>query len=153
VSPSKSREVLVFLSELGETLDDNGKFGKDDVAGVAEEDEISVVGNVAGGGAEVDDGGGSRGVKTEDVNVGHNVVATLLLLDGGLLHLSVVEILFHRRGSAGVEKMLIQERRRTRLAFICSRALSEMLRPSCFSAVARLSQSLRQVPKRVCTSS
>lgn len=40
--------------------------------------------------------------------------------------------------------------RLTRFAFICSIASSGMLKPSCFSAVARLSQSLRQVPKRVC---
>jgi hypothetical protein len=94
VSPSESRKVLVLVGKLGETLDHNGKLGKDDVAGVAEENEVGIVGDVAGGGSEVNDGGGGRGVETENVDVSHNVVATLLLLDSSLLHLSLVKVLF-----------------------------------------------------------
>lgn len=37
----------------------------------------------------------------------------------------------------------------SRCCFICSMAVSEMLRPSSFSAMASESQSLRHVPKRV----
>ena len=91
MGPSKRGEVLVLVGKLGETLDNDGELGEDDVARGAKEDKVGVVGHVAGGGSEVDDGRGGRAVEAKDVNVGHHVVAALLLLEGSLLELSGVE--------------------------------------------------------------
>ncbi len=143
------------LGEAGETLDDNGELREDDVARVAEEDQVGVVGDVARGGAEVDNASGGGGTLAKDVDVRHDIVTALLLLDGRVCHLGLIKVLFrdvlrvNMHAAVGVGDL----RRRTRLAFICSIASSVMLRPSCFSAVARLSQSLRQVPNRVCSAS
>lgn len=94
MSPSENGGVLLLLGELGEALDDDGELGDDNIASVTEEDEVGVVGNVAGGRAEVDNGSGGGGMKTEDVDVGHDIVAALLLLDGSLGHLGSVEVLY-----------------------------------------------------------
>ena len=128
--------------------------------------------------AEVNDGCGRRADLAEDVDVRHDVVPPLLFLDGSLLHLLLVEVLdaatcrsrtgeiFGKGGrvdgSMGVwqkEGSQLLRRRgltrggscgRTKLASISWMALSGMGRPSCFSALARLSQSCLHVPKRVC---
>ena len=93
VGPSEGREVLVLLGKLAQSFNDDGEFREDDVAGVAEEDEVGVVGNVARSRSQVDNSGGGRGVEAKDVNVRHDVVATLLLLDGSLGHLLLIEVL------------------------------------------------------------
>lgn len=94
VSPPERREVLVRLGETGETLDDDGELREDDVACVAEEDQVGVVGDVARGGAEVDNTGGGGSTLAKDVDVRHDIVTALLLLDGRVCHLGLVEVLF-----------------------------------------------------------
>lgn len=83
----------MLLGERSEALDDDGELGEDDVARVAEEDEVGVVGHIARRGAEVDDAGSGGRFEAEDVDVGHDIVTALLLLDRGLGHLLIVEVL------------------------------------------------------------
>lgn len=93
VSPSEGGKILVLFSEFAETFDDDGEFWEDDIASVSEEDEIGVVGNVAGGSSQMDDSGGCGSVKTEDMDVSHDIMTTLLLFESSFCHLLVVEIL------------------------------------------------------------
>lgn len=98
VGPSQRRQVLVLVGPAGESLDDDRQFRYDDVACVSEEYEVGVVGNVAGRGSEMDDGSGGGTDRSEDVDVGHDVVPAAFLLDGGLLHLLAVEVLYGGMG-------------------------------------------------------
>lgn len=93
MSPPEHGQVLLLLREPGQPLNDDGQLGEDDIASVAQEDEVGIVGHVAGSGAEVNDGSGGGAVQAKDVHVGHDVVATLLLLQGSFGHLGGVEVL------------------------------------------------------------
>ena len=108
VGESKSGEVLVLLGEICETRDHHGELGDDHVASISEEDEIGVVSHEARRGTEAErnksaqgnetiglhalnDSCCSRGHETERVDMSHNVVSSLLLLQGGNLKLTLVE--------------------------------------------------------------
>lgn len=95
VSPAEDCLVLLLFGEFGETLDDNGQLGNDDVAGVTQEDQVGVVCNVARGGTQVNDGSCGWAVLSENVDVCHDIVAALLLLYGSFSHLGVIEFLRH----------------------------------------------------------
>lgn len=93
VGPSQGCEILVLLGKLAEPLDDDGELGEDYIAGVPQEDEVGVVGDVARRRAEVDDGCGGWAVESKDVDMRHDIVSTFLLLQGSFMHLSCVEVL------------------------------------------------------------
>lgn len=88
-----------MICELAETFDHDSEFGEDDIASVSKEDEIGVIGNIARSSSEMDDTSSSRGVKSKDVNVGHDIVSTLLLFKSSFVHLGIVEFL--RKGENG----------------------------------------------------
>lgn len=54
VGETKGREVLVLLGEGGETGNDDGELGEEDVETITEEDQVSVVSDKARGGTEAD---------------------------------------------------------------------------------------------------
>ena len=66
--------------EGGEARDDPRQFGQQQVEPVPDLDEVRVVPDVAGGGAQVDDGGGQGRSHPEGVDMRHHVVADLALL-------------------------------------------------------------------------
>lgn len=54
VGETKGREVLVLLGEGGETSNDDGELGEEDVETITEEDQVGVVSDKARGGTEAD---------------------------------------------------------------------------------------------------
>ena len=98
---------------------------------LAHQDQVGVVGDVAGGGAEVDDVAGGRGGVAEGVDVGHHVVAELALVLVGAGEVDVVEV------GAQLLELLGADARR--LAVVGEQA------ESCWAS-ASPSQSRRQVP-------
>jgi len=72
----------------------------------------------------------------------HHIVTSLLFFESSNFKLRRIQMLLVRwRASQPLRSFII----RTRFCFISSIAASEMDRPSCFSAVASVSQSLRHV--------
>ena len=91
VSETQSGQVLVLLSELGQLVDDNSQLGDQDVKTVTEQNQVSVIGTVARGSTPVDDTGSSGSNLAKGVDVGHDIVATTLLLLGGNGELVVLD--------------------------------------------------------------
>ena len=141
---SQGGEITVLLSKGRESVDHNCEFFKYEIASLAQEDEICVVGHVARRSSQVNNCGGCRRDESESVDVGHNIVAAFLFFLCGDLVLGIVEVLGGRISEKGVGIDCAP----TRLAFICAIASSEIGNPSSFSAMARLSQRSRQVRKR-----
>ena len=75
----------VFLGEPGETVDHGHQPVADHFQGLAEQDEIGIVGHVATGRAEVDDRPGGGAKVAVGMNVGHDIVPQppLVALGGG----------------------------------------------------------------------
>jgi hypothetical protein len=91
VGETQAGKVLVLLGELGKLVDDNGQLRDEDIETVTEQDQVGVIGTVAGGSTPVDDTGGGGGNEAESVNVGHDIVTAALLLLGGDLELIVLD--------------------------------------------------------------
>ena len=95
VGEAEGRQGLVRLGEPLEAVDDTRELGQEDVQAVAHDDDVRVVADVAGRGAEVDDGRGERAAHAVGVHVCHDVVPPLLLLhtpDRGQRHNSRGEL-------------------------------------------------------------
>lgn len=90
VGEAQAGQVLVLLSEGRQLVNDNSKLGDKDIESVTEEDQVCVVGAVAGGGAPVDDSGSSRSDLTIGMDVSHDIVSTALLLLSGNLEFVVL---------------------------------------------------------------
>ena len=58
VSEAECRHLPELISKGGQAGDDPGQLGQEDIEAVTEDDEVGVVPDIAGGGAQVDDGGG-----------------------------------------------------------------------------------------------
>jgi hypothetical protein len=99
----------------------------------------------------LDDTGCGRRDCPECMDVGHDIVPALLLLLRSHIKLLGRQVLEHEHGPRQRPRSSVRGGRgRTRFASICAIASSEMFSPSSFSAIARFSQSLRQVWKRIC---
>lgn len=92
VREAKRGLCAVLLSELGQSRNDNGQLGDDQIISHLEEDQIGVVSDVAGSSAEMDNLLSSRADTLEDVHMGHDIVSSLLLLFGSGADLLVVEV-------------------------------------------------------------
>ena len=103
VGEAECRHLPELRSEGRQAGDDPGQLGQQDIEAVPEDDEVGVVPHIAGGGAQVDDGGGSGSRQAECVNMSHNVVPHLPLLLGRLLEVDVVDVLLHLRQLAGAD--------------------------------------------------
>jgi len=106
VGVAKAGVRLVLGREAGEELEDMKEFLEEEREGLFELDEVGVVSDVGGGGAEVDDGFGVGAGVAEGVDMGHDVVAEFFFVGvdfvkvdvgGGRLHLGN---LFGRDGEA-----------------------------------------------------
>ena len=86
----------------------------------------------------------------------HDIVSALLLFFGCDLELRRGEVLIDQHERIRNNKLSrnpsVEGGEPTRLFFICSIAWSEIGKPSCFSAIARLSHSFRHVWNRFCIS-
>jgi len=97
----------------------------------------------------VNDSRSSWSHRPERMYMRHDIVSTLLLFDGGDLKLSGCKVLLERQVSSS-HRSHFKDVTRTKFASICWMASSEIGRPSCLSAMARFSHSLRQVKNRFC---
>lgn len=104
----------------------------------------------------MDDARGSRRDGAKGMHMRHDIVSALFLLDGGDIKLlgrqilSDPKVVAHKTSQAFSDASSTSDRiTLTKFASICFIASSEIGSPSCFSAFARLSHSLRQVKKRL----
>ncbi len=81
-----------FSAKSAERVDDRGERLAQLVQALAHQDQVGVVGDVAGGRAEVDDVAAAGGHVPERVDVGHHVVPQPLLVLGGAAQVDVVEV-------------------------------------------------------------
>ena len=92
VRVAEGGEVAIFFGEVGQREDDRGEASGDHAEGFADENEVGVVGDVAAGGAEMDDrASGGAGVAI-GVDVGHHVVAELAFVFGGGVEVDVGDV-------------------------------------------------------------
>src|SRR5262249_55870825 len=78
--------------EGGQGVDDADEGVAHQAEGVAHEDQVGVVGDVAGGGAEVEDVAGGGGGVAVGVDVGHDVVPQPALVHLGAGEVDVVDV-------------------------------------------------------------
>jgi len=76
-------------------VDESEESGADELEGLSHLDEVGVVADEGGGGAEVDDGSRVGSGVAEGVDVGHDVVAELFFVFGGFCEVDVFEVLVH----------------------------------------------------------
>ena len=73
------RKSAILLGKVGQSIQTPGNLGQEDVEAVFDHDQVGVVGDEAGGGAQVDDALGLGTGGAEGVDVGHHIVFTLAL--------------------------------------------------------------------------
>lgn len=74
VRVAQGGQVLILQGKLGQVGDDLRQLGQQQVEGIADEDEVGIVSDVARGGSDVNETGGGGGILLECVDVGHDIV-------------------------------------------------------------------------------
>jgi len=95
VREAQRRHRAVLLGEAGQQMDHGGQLARDQFQRVPHDDQLGVVAHVTTRGAEVDDRSGLGGRVAERVDVGHHVVAELLLVPRRLAEVDVVQVPRH----------------------------------------------------------
>jgi len=95
VGVAEGGQGAVFAGEFSEEVDESEESGADELEGLSHLDEVGVVADEGGGGAEVDDGSRVGSGVAEGVDVGHDVVAELFFVFGGFCEVDVFEVLVH----------------------------------------------------------
>ncbi len=81
--------------ECAQGVDEIGDFQREDLQRLAQQEDIGIVDDVHGSGAQVDDGFGLGRGLGEGVQVGHEIVADAGFLPGGLVEVDVIEMGAH----------------------------------------------------------
>ena len=92
VGEAQGGERFVRVAELGQLADEQEEFAPDDFQALTLLDELRVVGDVAAGGSQMDDGGGLRAELAQGPDVAHDVVPELLFDLGHPLEVDVFEV-------------------------------------------------------------
>ena len=85
-------QVLVLPGEVRQVLHGVQQLAAEVTQAVPVEDQVGIVGDIAGGGAQMDDALRARGHQAVGVDVGHDIVADLLFLDPDGLVVNVGEV-------------------------------------------------------------
>lgn len=90
VREGEAGEGGMLFGEGGEASEAGGESLLGELEGVADEPEVGVVGDVAAGGAPVDDGSGGGALIAVGMDMGHDIVAFFAFVFGGDLHIGLV---------------------------------------------------------------
>ena len=101
VREAERLQVAVACGKAGQGVDDADQAVAQQTQPLAHQDQVSVVGDIAAGGAEVDDVARGRGGVAIGVDVGHHVVAQAVLVAGRPGEVDVVHVVRRAASCSG----------------------------------------------------